>query len=242
MDVSETDLKRDAQRLREWAICMLQHVLMSVSRSEGSGKVLVELNVIWFHSIPATAWPRSVEPPSAARDQTQSCNIWTAMEIKTEGQWGRGGGWAVLVGCWVMCEVKGHRCSKKQMLDVSRYTASPADRDIIFIQPEVPFMLIGATEWRRGEWRRRWGGMTAGGKKGVISACCLMAASRGKSRGRAKDKWRCFTHLTSPLFISLSLSCSLFLLTFTRMFQGVPSVKALPWNSDCWVTWPLHTC
>lgn len=65
------------------------------------------------------------------------------------------------------------------MPDVSRYTASPADRDIIFIQPEVPFMLIGATQRRRGvggvvgggEKEKIRGGMTAGGKKGAIGAC-----------------------------------------------------------------------
>lgn len=73
------------------------------------------------------------------------------------------------MGCAVMAEVKGHRCSKKQMPDVSCYTASPADRDIIFIKPEVPFLLIGATE-RVGGWggvkERIRGGTTAGGKKG----------------------------------------------------------------------------
>lgn len=76
-----------------------------------------------------------------------------------------------------MREVKGHRCSKKQMLDVSHYTASPADRDIIFIQPEVPFMLIGATERRRRRWwvwvggggNGRW--LTEGVKKRAVSAC-----------------------------------------------------------------------
>lgn len=31
------------------------------------------------------------------------------------------------------------------MLDASSYTASPADQDIIYIQPELPFMLIGAS-------------------------------------------------------------------------------------------------
>lgn len=73
------------------------------------------------------------------------------------------------VGCAVMAEVKGHRCSKKQMPDVSCYTASPADRDIIFIKPEVPFLLIGATERRGGQGggggavkERIRGGTTAG--------------------------------------------------------------------------------
>lgn len=62
------------------------------------------------------------------------------------------------MGCAVMAEVKGHRCSKKQMPDVSCYTASPADQDIIFIKPEVPFLLIGATEQRGGEGGARGGG------------------------------------------------------------------------------------
>lgn len=31
------------------------------------------------------------------------------------------------------------------MLDASSYTASPADQDIIYIQPELPFKLIGAS-------------------------------------------------------------------------------------------------
>lgn len=96
------------------------------------------------------------------------------------------------VGCSVMCEVKGHRCSKKQMPDVSRYTASSADRDIIFIQPEVPFMLIGATErWKGGVKEKIRGGLTAGGKKGAISTMLRegdVEVSKGKSRGRAKDK------------------------------------------------------
>lgn len=75
--------------------------------------------------------------------------------MKTEGDWGQ---WR---GCWgsgvgwggKFSNVRGE--SKKQMPDVSHYTASPADRHIIFIQPEVPFMLIGATKRRRR--RRGWG-------------------------------------------------------------------------------------
>lgn len=135
-------------------ICMLQYVLVSVSRSERSRDVLDELNVIWFITPPLQ---RRVESSSAGRDQTQSGNIKKAIDkIKTVGGGeGRGG------GVHIMREVKGHRCSKTQMPDVSHYTASPADQDIIFIQPEVPFMLIGATDWRRQ--RRRGQGWEKGG-------------------------------------------------------------------------------
>lgn len=73
-----------------------------------------------------------------ARDQIQLCNILNGNGNKDRGR--------VRARRVSMAEVKGHRCSKKQMPDVSCYTASPADRDIIFIKPEVPFLLIGATE------------------------------------------------------------------------------------------------
>lgn len=45
------------------------------------------------------------------------------------------------------------------MLDASSYTASPADQDIIYIQPELPFMLIGASGRSVCVWVRGGGGL-----------------------------------------------------------------------------------
>lgn len=124
---------------------MLQHVVMFVSRSEGSRKVFSCAECCMSCYTAVVARQQGGET-SAGSDQIQWCNIGKALgKMKT--------GWGGGQGNSVMREVKGHRCSKKQMLDVSHYTASPADQDIIFIQPEVPFMLIGATERRK---RRRW--------------------------------------------------------------------------------------
>lgn len=59
----------------------------------------------------------------------------------------------------VMWAVAGRCCSKKQMLRASSYTASLADRDIIYIQRDLPFMLIGhqQEEEEEGEERQRRG-------------------------------------------------------------------------------------
>lgn len=123
------------------------------------------------------------------------------------------------------------------MPDVSHYTASPADRDIIFIQPEVPFMLIGATE------RRRWGGYQRWDdgrrKEGSSWRTLASVGERGMWRragmeegGGAEEKWRCsfLTFLTSPLLIfSLLFSFSFDLYLNVPGFP--PSVKALLLNS-----------
>lgn len=172
-------LRGGAQRLREWAVCMLQHVLKSVSRSEGCGKALDELNIIWFYSSAATSF--------CSRGSDSIMQHLNGNGNKDRGRVRARGG----VGCWWggFSNMWGERASlqQKQMLDVSRYTASPADQDIIFIQPEVPFMLIGAAERRRGAKGedQRWD--DSRGKKGAIGACCLLAA-RGGCWGKQREE------------------------------------------------------
>lgn len=61
---------------------------------------------------------RDLVPPSAAKDQTQSCNIWTAMEIKSEGEWG----WRGVGGVGgVFSNVWGERASLQQKADARRF-------------------------------------------------------------------------------------------------------------------------
>lgn len=69
------------------------------------------------------------------------------------------------------------------MLDASYYTASPADRDIIYIRPELPFILIGASGGREGERLQETNRVkeTRGGDRGRIE-------TRGRVMGRKQEQ------------------------------------------------------
>lgn len=54
------------------------------------------------------------------------------------------------------------------MLDASCYTASPADRDIIYIGPELPFILIGAKKGGGAVWEINRVKKIRGGDSGRI--------------------------------------------------------------------------